>query len=80
MTIAYGEPFACASALGILQISRVVKPEATVLLTGDGGDDVFLGYPEHKYFWLAQRFAHTIPSPLAKAWYGGRNLLTPFAC
>ena len=78
MTTAYGEPFACASALGMLQISRVVKPEATVLLTGDGGDDVFLGYPEHKYFWMAQRLARTIPSPLAKLWYHGRTLATPF--
>ena len=74
MTSAYGEPFACASALGMLQISRVVKPEATVLLTGDGGDDVFLGYPEHKYFWMAQRLAQTIPPPLAKLWYHARKL------
>ncbi len=65
---AYGEPFACASALGMLRVSRAVKPFATVLLTGDGGDDVFLGYPEHKHLWMAQRLANRIPAPAAKGW------------
>ena len=37
---AYGEPFACASSLGMLRISQAVAPNAKVLLTGDGGDDV----------------------------------------
>ncbi|MDT5293856.1 MAG: hypothetical protein QOJ76_736, partial [Acidobacteriota bacterium] len=39
LVAAYGEPFACASALGMLRVSRAVSPEAKVLLTGDGGDD-----------------------------------------
>ncbi|MGH9638703.1 MAG: asparagine synthase (glutamine-hydrolyzing) [Bryobacteraceae bacterium] len=73
MVAAYGEPFACSSALGMLQLSRVIKPEATVLLTGDGGDDVFLGYPDHKNLWLAQRTAQWIPRPLAKKWYSLRK-------
>src|ERR1041384_1747212 len=58
---AYGEPFACASALGMLRVSRAVASEAKVLLTGDGGDDVFLGYPEHKHFWIAQKLARGLP-------------------
>ncbi|MGH8335664.1 MAG: asparagine synthetase B family protein, partial [Gammaproteobacteria bacterium] len=65
---AYGEPFACASALGMLRVSRAVKPFATVLLTGDGGDDVFLGYPEHKNLWMAQKLARSVPGALANAW------------
>jgi asparagine synthase (glutamine-hydrolysing) len=63
---AYGEPFACSSALGMLEVSRAVRASSTVLLTGDGGDDVFLGYPEHKYFWMAQRLAGWIPPWLAR--------------
>ena len=65
---AYGEPFACASALGILRVSRAVKPHATVLLTGDGGDDCFLGYPEHRHFYLAQRLSRWIPFSHWKQW------------
>jgi len=72
LVAAYGEPFACSSALGMLRVSRAVKPFATVLLTGDGGDDVFLGYPEHKKLWLAQRFARKIPTVAAKSWYAVR--------
>jgi asparagine synthase (glutamine-hydrolysing) len=68
LVTAYGEPFACASAIGMLRVSRAVKPFATVLLTGDGGDDVFLGYPEHRNLWLAQRLARKIPSAAAKTW------------
>ena len=58
---AYGEPFACASALGMLRVSKAVRGSATVLLTGDGGDDVFLGYPEHRHLWLAQKLARSLP-------------------
>lgn len=62
---AYSEPFACASALGMLRVSKAVASEATVLLTGDGGDDVFLGYPEHLHFLRAQRLARAMPAAVA---------------
>jgi asparagine synthase (glutamine-hydrolysing) len=65
---AYGEPLAASSALGVLRVSRAVKPFATVLLTGDGGDDVFLGYPFHQSFLTAQRLAHFLPSSATWLW------------
>ena len=70
---AYGEPFACSSALGMLRVSKAVRGSATVLLTGDGGDDVFLGYPEHRYFWMAQRLARSLPGFVASGWRGNRD-------
>jgi asparagine synthase (glutamine-hydrolysing) len=75
LVTAYAEPFACASALGMLSVSRAVKDEATVLLTGDGGDDVFLGYPEHKHFYLAARLARRLPAPAASVWRAGGSYL-----
>ena len=65
---AYGEPFACASALGMLRVSQAVAPSAKVLLTGDGGDDVFLGYEGHRHFWMASRTARRLPDWSAKLW------------
>jgi asparagine synthase (glutamine-hydrolysing) len=73
MVTAYAEPFACASALGMLRVSRAVASEATVLLTGDGGDDVFLGYPEHRHLWMAEKFARAIPGPAARLWSSCRE-------
>jgi asparagine synthase (glutamine-hydrolysing) len=58
---AFGEPFACASALGMLAVSQVVRQEAKVLLTGDGGDDVFMGYLVHPRLFLAQQVARYLP-------------------
>ncbi|MCI0392813.1 MAG: asparagine synthase (glutamine-hydrolyzing) [Acidobacteria bacterium] len=71
---AFGEPFACASALGMLSVSRAVRAAATVLLTGDGGDDVFLGYPEHRNFWRATRLARALPDSAAGLWARARDL------
>jgi asparagine synthase (glutamine-hydrolysing) len=65
---AYGEPFACSSALGMLRLSKAVKSSATVLLVGDGGDDVFLGYPGYLHFLWAQRLARAVPAPGAALW------------
>lgn len=75
MITAYAEPFACASALGMLRVSQAVSSEATVLLTGDGGDDVFLGYPEHRNLWLAEKAARRLPPVAARAWLAGRDWL-----
>jgi asparagine synthase (glutamine-hydrolysing) len=52
----------------MLRVSRAVASSATVLLTGDGGDDVFLGYPEHRHLWMAEKLARTLPGAAADAW------------
>ena len=75
LVTAYGEPFACASALGMLGVSREVAGAAKVLLTGDGGDDVFLGYPRHRHLWLAQAFAKLIPRRVGGWWRSTRGLV-----
>lgn len=65
---AFSEPFACQSALGVMRVSAAVKPYATVLLTGDGGDDIYLGYPYFLNAWKAERLARGVPPFAAGAW------------
>ena len=72
---AYGEPFAISSALGMIRVSGAVKSKATVLLTGDGGDDVFLGYPYHLNYWRAQKLALRLPRFAPAVWKGIRPLI-----
>ncbi len=68
LTGAYSEPFSCQSALAMLWVSRSVKRLATVLLTGDGGDDVFLGYPFFRNVWRAERLARRLPAAATAVW------------
>jgi asparagine synthase (glutamine-hydrolysing) len=78
---AFGEPFASSSALGVLRVSEAVRPKATVLLTGDGGDDVFLGYPFFRNAYAARELANSVPAFAAAAWPAIRplaSLIPPF--
>jgi asparagine synthase (glutamine-hydrolysing) len=79
LTSAYSEPFACTSALGMLQVSAAVRPHAKVLLTGDGGDDFFLGYPYHQHMAFAQQIARSLPGFAAPMWKSVRPLVNAIA-
>jgi asparagine synthase (glutamine-hydrolysing) len=73
---ACGEPFACASALGMLVVSRAIRRAGlTVLLTGDGGDDVYLGYPRHRMLYCTSRLAGALPRGLSDFWERARSVL-----
>jgi asparagine synthase (glutamine-hydrolysing) len=72
---AYSEPFPCQSAQAMLWVSAAVKLKATVLLTGDGGDDVFLGYPFFRNAWMAQRTALHLPAAAPPIWSSFSRLL-----
>jgi asparagine synthase (glutamine-hydrolysing) len=41
----HGDPFADSSSLAVLRLSREIRRHVTVALSGDGGDEVFAGYP-----------------------------------
>ncbi len=76
----YDAPFADASALPLLLLARETAKEVKVVLTGDGGDELFGGYRRYLiYAWIV-RLASLTPAwldrplagLLARVWYDPR--------
>jgi asparagine synthase (glutamine-hydrolysing) len=77
LSSAFAEPFACGSALGMLRLAKTIREtDARVLLTGDGGDDAFLGYPRHRLLWRTQKMARWMPEWVADSWWRVRPART----
>jgi asparagine synthase (glutamine-hydrolysing) len=57
----FDEPFADYSAIPTFLVSMIAARHVKVVLTGDGGDEVFAGYPTHVAYKAARMF-RMIPS------------------
>jgi len=76
----YDEPFADTSAIPTYYVTAAAGKHVKVLLSGDGGDEVFAGYGWYRS-WLARRKLDRLPLggtrrllvPLAERWPWGRG-------
>ncbi len=63
LTTHFGEPFGDASAIPTYLVSEMARKHVTMVLSGDGGDEVFGGYPSYRYHASAAAYRN-LPGPL----------------
>ena len=61
----YDEPFADSSAIPSMLLAKHTRKQVTVALSGDGGDESFIGY--QRYLWMNQvSYMYKLPSSVRR--------------
>jgi asparagine synthase (glutamine-hydrolysing) len=66
----YDEPFSDSSAIPTYRVCALARRHVTVALSGDGGDEDFLGYRRYKLFAMEQRLRDLFPAAFRRAVFG----------
>jgi asparagine synthase (glutamine-hydrolysing) len=59
------EPVTESAAISLFYVSRLAREDVTVVLSGEGSDEVFGGYPIYKYMQTLERYRQ-LPAPLRR--------------
>lgn len=60
------EPLGDAIAIPMYQLAREAKKKVTVVLTGEGGDEILGGYLFHKVLMLGEIYRRAVPEPIQR--------------
>jgi asparagine synthase (glutamine-hydrolysing) len=71
LTWHFDEPFADSSAIPTFRVAEVARQHVKVALTGDGGDELFAGYPRYRTVHQL-RHVDSLPQFLASNIFGDR--------
>ncbi|MFK8053048.1 MAG: XrtA/PEP-CTERM system amidotransferase [Woeseiaceae bacterium] len=66
----YDEPYADSSAIPTYRVCQLAREHVTVALSGDGGDENFIGYRRYRLFAMEERLRSMIPASLRRAIFG----------
>jgi asparagine synthase (glutamine-hydrolysing) len=66
----YDEPYADSSAIPTYRVCQLARRHVTVALSGDGGDEDFIGYRRYKLFAMEEAVRSRIPHGVRKMIFG----------
>ena len=66
----YDEPYADSSAIPTYRVCELARRQVTVALSGDGGDENYIGYRRYRLFAAEDRVRQNLPSGIRKNIFG----------
>jgi asparagine synthase (glutamine-hydrolysing) len=76
LVAAYDQPFADYSAIPTYYVSKLARSHVSVVMSGDGGDELFAGYPDYAKMCRINRYSVT-PKLFNQLVWGGINKALP---